>query len=90
MEALSLPWREASFLSKPNGEGYVFDRREGVLCVLTRGDETLTLPFDALPQDAREGDTLVHTAAGWRIDEEATAARRARIDGLMARLFEKK
>lgn len=68
----------------------MFDRREGALCVLTRGEETISLPGDALPHDAREGDTLVQTAEGWRIDEEATAARRARIDGLMARLFGKK
>lgn len=67
----------------------MFDRREGELCVLTRGEETISLPADALPQGAREGDTLVHTAEGWRIDARDTAARRARIDGLMARLFGK-
>ena len=68
----------------------MFDRREGALCVLTRGKETLALPCDALPRNAREGDTLVHTAEGWRVDETDTTARRARIDGLMARLFGKK
>ena len=52
----------------------MFDRREGELCVLTRGEETISLPEDALPHDAREGDTLVHTAEGWRIDARDTAA----------------
>lgn len=67
----------------------MFDRREGALCVLTCAEETRTVAHDALPQAACEGDTLVYTAQGWRVDEADTAARRARIDGLMDHLFGK-
>ena len=71
-------------------DSYVLDRLEGALAVLEGRQRTWDVPLSALPPDAVPGDTLVWDGTRFHRDEQDTAARKARIDGAMHRLFGKK
>jgi len=58
---------------------------EGIAVLIDREDDTrhISIPAPLLPPGTREGDILTLTLA---CDEEATAAARARVAGLIEKL----
>ena len=67
---------------------YIIDRWEGDYAILeTDGGEMIDVPRGQIPPDAREGDVLSCQGGLYRVEEEETRARRARIEEKMRRLW---
>ena len=59
---------------------YSIDRFEGNFAILeAENGETIGVERARLPREAGEGDIVVHEIGEFKVDAEATAARRARI-----------
>lgn len=63
---------------------FIIDRFEGQWAVIEYGDDVFNLPKEALPEGAKEGDVL---GIDIKVDEEATRARKERIQRMADRLF---
>lgn len=69
---------------------YSIDRFEGNFAILeAENGETIGVERARLPREAGEGDIVVHEIGEFKVDAEATAARRARIREKMEALWEK-
>lgn len=64
---------------------FIIDRFEGQWAVIEYGDDVFNLPKKALPEGSKEGDVL---DIDIKVDEEATRARKERIQRMADRLFE--
>lgn len=65
------------------------DRFEEEYAICENEDQTMvTIPREALPDDAREGDLLTLQDGIFHLDTEATEARRRRIRKKMMDLYE--
>ena len=60
----------------------IIDRFEGDYAVVETAKGLVSIPRTDIPEGAHEGDALV-----LRVDKEGTAQRKARIDGMMNKLF---
>ena len=71
---------------------FVIDRVENELAVCEALDSGETRQFKTalLPEGAKEGDVLVYDGARLILDEESTAARTKKIQGMLDVLFKKK
>lgn len=56
---------------------YILDRFEGAAAVVETDNGFIEIARSDLPAAAGEGDVLQQTAAGWLVDKEETARRRA-------------
>ena len=69
---------------------YSIDRFEGNFAILeAENGETIGVERARLPREVGEGDIVVHEIGEFKVDAEATAARRARIREKMEALWEK-
>lgn len=67
----------------------IIDRFEGEWAVCELEDESFThIKIDRLPEDAREGDTIVISEGSIELDREATHERRVYMDKLMEDMWE--
>ncbi len=57
----------------------IIDRFEADMAVIETEDGMRNIPRALLPEDAVEGDVLCCREDGWKIDAEATKARRERL-----------
>jgi hypothetical protein len=64
---------------------FIIDRFEGQWAVIEYGDDVFNLPKEALPEGSKEGDVL---DIDIKVDEEATRARKERIQRMADQLFE--
>lgn len=64
---------------------FIIDRFEGQWAVIEYGDDVFNLPKKALPEGSKEGDVL---DINIKVDEDATRARKERIQRMADRLFE--
>lgn len=64
---------------------FIIDRFEGQWAVIEYGDDVFNLPKETLPEGSKEGDVL---DIDIKVDEEATRARKERIQRMADRLFE--
>lgn len=64
---------------------FIIDRFEGQWAVIEYGDDVFNLPKKALPEGSKEGDVLDIEI---KVDEDATRARKERIQRMADRLFE--
>ena len=70
---------------------YSYDRREGDLAVLVDEDgNSRTLPVDALPPEAKEGDMLRQQGESFCSDAVAAAQRRQQVLSLQQRLLRRR
>lgn len=72
-------------------KSYVIDRFEGSLAVLAPKDGgcSVNVPRGELPEDAREGSTVVRGDGGWRLNQADTAERAERVRRLMGQVFKR-
>ena len=69
----------------------VIDRIEGQLAVVELDKDTFVdVPLSQIDGQAREGATLQRTPMGFKVDEDATAARHAAIQQKANRLFRRR
>lgn len=66
----------------------IIDRFEGDLVVIEINEETIDVPRDNIPSDAREGDVLTINGNVYTIDKNETNKRKREIQELMDKLFE--
>lgn len=64
---------------------FIIDRFEGQWAVIEYGDDVFNLPKKALPEGSKEGDVLDIEI---KVDEDATRARKERIQRMADQLFE--
>jgi hypothetical protein len=64
---------------------FIIDRFEGQWAVIEYGDDVFNLPKETLPEGSKEGDVL---DINIKVDEDATRARKERIQRMADRLFE--
>lgn len=64
---------------------FIIDRFEGQWAVIEYGDDVFNLPKKALPEGSKEGDVL---DINIKVDEDATRARKERIQRMADQLFE--
>lgn len=57
----------------------IIDRFEAGMAVIETEDGMRKIPRALLPEEATEGDVLRRSENGWKIDAEATKARRERL-----------
>ncbi|AEE95434.1 DUF3006 domain-containing protein [Mahella australiensis] len=66
-------------------KSFIIDRFEGRWAVIEYGDDVFNLPKEVLPEGSKEGDVL---DIDIKVDEEATRARKQRIQRMADQLFE--
>jgi len=67
----------------------VIDRFEGKYAVCETEDKNMVnIERSELPDGAREGDVIIQTPAGYRLDKEQTAKRKERINKLIDDIWE--
>ena len=65
----------------------IIDRFEGDIAVLETDNGMIELNRFYLPEDASEGDIIIHDGDEWYIDREATEMRRNEIREKLKRLM---
>lgn len=68
----------------------VIDRFEGDTAVIETDGAVSDIDRAELPEEASEGDVIVLTEEGWRIDADATDKRRADVRRKLERLIRRK
>lgn len=67
----------------------VIDRIEEKWAVIELQGNTINVPLEKLPQEAREGDVVICKDDRWIIDVKATEERKLRARKKLAKLWEK-
>jgi len=67
----------------------IIDRFEGDFAVCETEDrKMINIKRSLLPGDAKEGDVIIRTSDGYRIDKDETAERKKRISKLIDDIWE--